>query len=126
MAKRNGAGDIPPEAEKETVQMPPAPPRKDWRRWFGYRWLVDNMVYFLFLAALAIVYIYNGHYADKVSRDISHTTGELKELEFEYKTVEGDILFRSKQSEVVKAVAPLGLFPLQEPPIRIVQKDSAR
>jgi hypothetical protein len=100
--------------------------KRDWKRWLSYRWLVDNMVYFLFLAALAIVYIYNGHYADKVSRDISHTTGELKELEYEYKTVEGDILFRSKESEVMKAVAPLGLKQLQEPPITIVAGDSAR
>lgn len=90
---------------------------KDWRRWFSYRWLVDNMAYILFLAALAIVYIWNGHYADRVSRNISRTTGELKELEYEYKTVKGDILFRSKESEVVKAVEPLGLkFPGQPPP----------
>ena len=103
-----------------------APVRKDWRRWLGYRWLVDNMVYFLFLAGLAIVYIYNGHYADKVSRDISHTSNELKQLEYEYKTVKGEILFRSKESELVKAVAPLGLKELQEPPIRIVKIDSTQ
>jgi Bacteriodetes cell division protein (FtsL-like) len=92
---------------------------KNWRRWFGYQWLVNNMVYFLFLAALAIVYIYNGHYADKVSRDIGRTGGELKELEYEYKTVKGEILLRSKESEVEKAVAPLGLKPLQAPPIPV-------
>ena len=84
------------------------------------------MVYFLFLAGLAIVYIYNGHYADKVSRDISHTSNELKQLEYEYKTVKGEILFRSKESELVKAVAPLGLKELQEPPIRIVKIDSTQ
>lgn len=95
---------------------------KNWKRWLGYRWLVDNMAYFLFLAALAIVYIYNGHYADKVSRNISRTSGELKELEYEYKTVKGEILLRSKESEVEKAVAPLGLKPLQAPPIPV--KDS--
>ncbi|TDX00242.1 FtsL-like putative cell division protein [Dinghuibacter silviterrae] len=92
---------------------------KNWKRWLGYQWLVDNMAYFLFLAALAIVYIYNGHYADKVSRNISRTSGELKELEYEYKTVKGEILLRSKESEVEKAVAPLGLKPLQTPPIPV-------
>lgn len=84
------------------------------------------MAYFLYLAALAIVYIYNGHYADQVSRNISRTGSELKEMEYEYKTVKGDILLRSKESEVVKAVAPLGLSPLQEPPIRIGTLDSVR
>ena len=112
--------------ENEAIQEPAQESRRDWRRWFGYRWLVDNIVYFLFLAGLAIVYIYNGHYADKVSRDISRTTNELKQLEYEYKTVEGDILFRSKESEVVKAVAPLGLKQLQEPPIPITSTDSSR
>ena len=77
------------------------------------------MAYILFLAALAIVYIYNGHYADKVSRDIGRTSGKLKELEYEYKTVKGEILLRSKESEVEKAVAPLGLKPLQEPPLPV-------
>ena len=92
---------------------------KGWKRWLGYSWLVNNMAFFLFLAALAIVYIYNGHYADKVSRDIGRTSGELKELEYEYKTVKGEILLRSKESEVEKAVAPLGLKPLQAPPIPV-------
>ncbi len=77
------------------------------------------MVYILFLAALAIVYIYNGHYADQVSRKISRTSGEMKELEYEYKTVNGEILLKSKESEVVKAVAPLGLKPLVQPPTMV-------
>jgi hypothetical protein len=110
--------------EKEAKQTSTSPARRDWRRWIGYQWLVDNMAYFLFLAALAIVYIYNGHYADKVSRDISHASGSLKELEYEYKTVKGDILLRSKESEVIKAVAPLGLKQLQEPPLQIITTDS--
>jgi len=122
MAKQSGVGER--RLNEGTGDKGAQTMRRDWRRWLSYRWLVDNMVYFLFLAALAIVYIYNGHYADKVSREISHTTGELKELEFEYKTVEGDILFRSKESEVVKAVAPLGLKQIQQPPITIVTTDT--
>lgn len=84
------------------------------------------MVYILFLAALAIVYIYNGHYADTVSRNISRTAEEVKEMEYEYKTVKGEILLKNKESEVVKAVAPLGLKPLQEPPITVGQPAEVR
>ena len=91
--------------------------RKQRKRLFGYRWIVKNLPFFLFLSVLAIVYIYNGHYADKTIREISKTERELKELQYEYKTVKGDVLFRSKQSELVKAVEPLGLKELTEAPI---------
>ena len=92
------------------------------RRWqpsrLGYRWVVRNIGYLLFLAALAVVYIYNGHYADKISRDLSRTDKELKELQYEYKTLKSEVMFRSKESELAKAVAPFGLVELTQPPSR--------
>lgn len=96
----------------------------EWKRLLSYRWLISNMGFILFLAGLAIIYIYNGHYADNVSRGISRTTRELKEMEYEYKTIRGDIMFRSKQSEIVKAVELLGLKELQQPPVRVAIKDT--
>jgi hypothetical protein len=39
--------------------------KRDWKKIFSYRWIVKNVPFFLFLAVLAVVYIYNGHYADK-------------------------------------------------------------
>ena len=94
--------------------------RRQRKRLFGYRWIVKNIPFFLFLSALAIVYIYNGHYADKTIREISKTERELKELQYEYKTVKGDVLFRSKQSELVKAVEPLGLKELVAAPVVLI------
>jgi len=82
----------------------------------GYRWIMRNIGFFLFLAALAVVYIYNGHYADKVSRDITRTNKELKELQYEYKTLRSEVMFRSKQSELAKAVEPFGLKELMKAP----------
>ena len=93
-----------------------------WKKVLNYTSIVRQMPFFLFLAALAVVYIYNGHRADKLNRDIARTTKELKELQYEYKTVKGEVLFRSKQSELVKAVAPLGLKELVQSPI--ILKDS--
>ncbi len=91
--------------------------RLHWKRFLNYGSIVAQMPFFLFLAGLAVVYIYNGHQADKLNRDIARTTRELKELQYEYKTVKGDVLFRSKQSELVKAVEPLGLKELAVAPI---------
>ncbi len=88
-----------------------------WKRMLNYQSIVRQMPFFLFLALLAVVYIYNGHNAHKLSRHIVKTTKELKELQYEYKTVKGEVLFKSKQSELVKAVEPLGLKELIESPV---------
>jgi hypothetical protein len=90
----------------------------------GYRWIMKNISFFLFLAALAVIYIYNGHYADKISRDINRTSKELKELQYEYKTLKSEVMFRSKQSELARAVDPFGLKELTQPPYILV--DSAQ
>ncbi|RYG02489.1 MAG: hypothetical protein EOO02_10475 [Chitinophagaceae bacterium] len=83
----------------------------------NYRWMVSNIPFFLFLAVLAVVYIYNGHNADKRIRQMARTNRELKELQYEYKTLKSEVMFRSKQSELAKAVAPFGLKELMQPPI---------
>jgi len=103
--------------QKETKET-----RKAWKRLLGYRWIVRNIPFFLFLALLAVIYIYNGHYADKTIRNINTVSKELKELQYEYKTIKGEVMFRSKQSELAKAVEPLGLKELTAPPV--VLKDS--
>jgi len=64
-----------------------------------------------------VIYIYNGHYADKTIRQIGRTTREVRELQYEYKTVKSEVMFRSKQSEMAKAVEPLGLKELLQPPV---------
>ena len=94
-----------------------APARSRWKpSLLGHRWIMKNIRFFLFLAALAVIYIYNGHYADKVVRDINRTNKELKELQYEYKTLKSEVMFRSKQSELAKAVEPFGLKELTLPP----------
>src|ERR1700730_7519195 len=82
-----------------------------------YQWMIRNLPFFLFLAFLAVLYIYNGHYADKVERDIGRTGRELQELQYEYKSLKSEVMFRSKQSELAKAVEPFGLKPLSSPPL---------
>ena len=78
----------------------------------------------MFLALLAVVYIYNGHYADKTIRNINQTAREVKELQYEYKTVKSEVMFRSKQSELAKAVEPLALKELTIAPV--VLKDTVQ
>src|ERR1700712_2595113 len=95
---------------------------KSRRRLFNQQWMVKNIPFFIFLALLAVLYIFNGHYSDNTIKDISKTSKELKELQYEYKTLKSEVMFRSKQSELAKAVEPLGLKELVKPPM--VLKDS--
>ena len=92
-------------------------PKAEWKQVFNYNRIVRNIPFFLFLAVLAILYIYNGHHADKLVRRIAVTEKNIKELEYEYKTVKSDLIFRSKASELVKAVEPLGLKEPKLPPM---------
>jgi hypothetical protein len=118
----------PPRDEASEPSSPPSgngtAPVKARSRWkyslLGHRWIMKNIRFFLFLAALAVIYIYNGHYADKVVRDINRTNKELKELQYEYKTLKSEVMFRSKQSELARAVEPFGLRQLTLPPYVLI------
>ncbi len=94
-------------------------------RWLSYQSIVKQVPFFLFLAALAVVYIYNGHNADKTIRRIGKATSELKDLQGEYKSVTGDVLLRSRQSEMVETVKPLGLTELTEEPTILVDSSES-
>jgi hypothetical protein len=111
------------------TEKQPKESRREWRRALNYQWLVKNFRFFLFLGSLAVVYIYNGHYADKTVRDINKVNTELKELQFEYKILKSEVMFRSKESELIKAVEPFGLKELTSPPFvldgKALQKKSS-
>lgn len=84
-----------------------------------YDWITKNIGYFLFLALLTVLYIANGHMADKAIRDISRLTREIKELQFEYKTLKSELMYQTRESELVKAVEPSGLSISEVPPVHI-------
>src|SRR4051794_16405186 len=101
--------------KKETPDKKKKLQVKDWRKLFYNQWIVKNIPFFLFLAALTVIYIANGHYADKTIRNINSLDKHLKEMEYEFKTAKRDVIFRSKESELVKAVEPIGLKELLAP-----------
>lgn len=88
-------------------------------QFFSYDWILKNMSFFLFLSVLAVLYIANGHMADNRIRKINETGRQLKELQYEYKTVKGEMMFKSRESEMMKAAEPLGLAIDTVAPMRI-------
>jgi hypothetical protein len=100
--------------------------KQEWKRFLNYQWIVKNFPFFLFLSFLAVIYIYNGHYADKTVRNINTVNKELDELNYEFKTLKSEVMFRSKQSELSKAVEPIGLKELTVPPVVLVDTSTDR
>ncbi len=102
--------------------MSKTPTTLNWKKWLNYQSIVKQVPFLFFLAFLAVVYIYNGHLADKTVRKINLLAKEVKELQWEYKSLKSEVMFRSKPSELSKALKPLGLGELNETPY--VLKDS--
>jgi hypothetical protein len=76
--------------------------------------------YTLFLLMIALVYIANSYYSEKTVREIDKIGKELKTLRSEYISGKSELMFNSKQSEVAKNVAPLGVVESTEAPRKIV------
>jgi hypothetical protein len=81
---------------------------------------LKHLPFILFLAVIAIFYIANGYYADDKVREANKLSNELKELRSEYISTKSELMFASKQSEVAKAGAELGLKEPVVPPVKIV------
>jgi hypothetical protein len=86
---------------------------------FNYQWILKNIPFFLFLSLLTVLYIANGHKADTTIRKINVTNAELKDLQFTYKTLKSEVMYKSEEVQVVKATEPLGLKVSKEMPQRL-------
>lgn len=84
----------------------------------------EDILFIMFLSVLGVLNIANVHYATKTISRVEKLSDEVKELQFEYKSLNSEVMFRSKQSEVAKALEPFGLKELKSPPYVI--KDSAK
>jgi len=74
----------------------------------------------LFLTALGILYIGNGHYAENTIRKITTVQKQVEDLRADYHTLKADYMFDSKQSEVASKVKRQGLRESSEPPLKII------
>lgn len=78
------------------------------------------MPFMLFLLFWAIIYISNGYYAEDTVRALNNINNELKELSSEYISTKSELMFRSKQSEVARALEPYGIKESVTPPKKII------
>lgn len=80
----------------------------------------DMLPFIIFLCFLGMVYIANSHMAMKNVRSISQLSKDVKDLNYEYKSLKADLMFKSKLTAIAEKVDTLGLKVLVEPPKRLL------
>ena len=107
---------------------PPTPRRKkkkslydrlDLTRFVQHETVIRHMPFILFIALLALLYIWNNHYAVKSVKIINKNEKEIKQLKWEYLTAKSELEGKSKQSEVARLVEPHNIKELKSPPVKI-------
>jgi hypothetical protein len=80
----------------------------------------EALPFILFIAFLGMIYIGNRHSAENNIRKIEALKKEVKELSWDFKTLKADLMFQSRQTEVITKVdSLLGLKVSVEPPIKL-------
>lgn len=98
-------------------------------RWFGLDGGTAEVIHvrflpqILFLSAVCILYIANRNIAEKKVRKIHQLETEVEDLRADYTTLKADYKFSSKQSEVAKQAARLGLHESKVPPFKVIAKE---
>lgn len=93
---------------------------------FGSDKLIKHLPYGAFLVLVGLVYIAIGYAAEDMVRQINRHKSELKEMRSEYITIKSDLMYATKQSELVKILQQKG-FKLEEslePPKKIEVTES--
>lgn len=88
-----------------------------------------NTIYYLprlfYLFFLGLLYIWHTHYHEKLVHKISQLQPLVDGLRVKHMSLQSGYMFDSKQSEIAKKVACLGIYESKKPPY-ILQSDRKR
>ena len=84
--------------------------------------ILKNLGYILMLTLLGAIYIANRFHAEKLTREAARLQKEVKDLRSESLSTSADLMYASKQSEVLRLVKDrdLNLEELREPPFELI------
>lgn len=86
--------------------------------------ILGNLAYIAFLGLLATIYIANAHYAERNVRNVQLLQKEIKDLRWEFMSLQSENMFNSMQSIVADRVKDEGLRMFRSKPNKItVKKD---
>lgn len=81
--------------------------------------VTKNLPFVAFIALLGLLYISNRHLAENTVRKIDRLGREVKELGWDYKSLNAELMKLTTQTEIAKRADTLGLKERKEPPIKI-------
>lgn len=64
-----------------------------------------------------MIYIANGHYADNMIREINSTSHMLKDKKYEFISLNGNLMFQNRMTELSKKLDTIGLRETMEQPV---------
>ncbi len=82
--------------------------------------LQQNLRFTLFLVAIALLYIWNSHQAERQARKADRLLRELRELRTEYMTLGAQLSTSRQQSNIALVVDSMGLKPSKQPPYKLI------
>jgi len=84
--------------------------------------VLKNLGYFGLLTILGAIYIANRFHSEKITRETTRLSREVKDLRAEALSTSASLMYVSKQSEVFRMVKEkgLGLEELKSPPYRLI------
>ena len=84
------------------------------------KWILSNLLFVFFLGFLVTIYIANRHYSEKNVREIQALQDDVDRLRWHYLSLKSDLMKKSKQSEVAKAVEQKGLSNKGKHPTKLI------
>lgn len=84
--------------------------------------VLKNLGYLILLTILGAIYIGNRFHAEKITRETTKLSNEVRDLRAEALSTSADLMSASRQSEVYRMVREkgLGLEELKTPPYRLI------
>jgi len=84
--------------------------------------ILKNLGYISLITILAAIYIGNRFHAEKITRETTRLQREVKDLRAEALSTSADLMYVSRQSEVIRLIGEKGinLEELKTPPFRLL------
>lgn len=115
-----------PKAESSTPKGGAFDKAADFTFFISKETLVKMLPFFILVFAMLTFYIFIQHRAVRMQREKEGLKRELKELRAEFITLKSDLMEKSRQSEIVNKLSPIGVKELKTPPLKIEIKTNGK
>lgn len=94
--------------------------------WISIRKIDEYLRFVLFLALVAIIYIWNAHHADNKIRERDKLKAEVKTLKAEYYMRKADLSANTRYTNMIANLDSMGLYRPQKAPFKLLKNPEKR